>query len=62
MVVMIYRSEELGNVKMVVGIRQRTLEKVQYSITVPQPGSPFIDKYMRMDAHAENRKKKKRSQ
>lgn len=61
MVVMIYRSEELGNVKMVVGIRLRTLEKVQYSITVPQSGTPFIDKNMRMDAGAEKRKQKKRS-
>lgn len=61
MVVLLYRSEELGNVKMVVGIRPRTLDKVQYSITVPSPGTPFIDKNMRKDAHAGNRKKKKRS-
>lgn len=61
MVVMIYRSVELGNVKMVVGIRLRTLEKVQYSITVPEPGTPFIDKNMRMDAGTEKRKQKKRS-
>lgn len=60
MLVMIYRNEELGNVKMVVGIRLRTLEKVQYSITVPQPGTPFIDKKMKMDVHSENRKQKKR--
>lgn len=61
MVVMLFKCEELGNVKMVVGIRQRTLEKVQYSITVPQPGVPFIDKELKKDGHGEKRKKKKRS-
>lgn len=60
MVVMLYKCEELGNVKMVVGIRLRTLEKVQYSITVPQSGTPFIDKDMRTDGAAKNGKQKKR--
>lgn len=32
MAVMLYKCTELGNVKMVVGIRLRTLEKVQYSV------------------------------
>lgn len=61
MVVMLFKCEELGNVKMVVGIRLGTLEKVQYSITVPQPGVPFIDKVLKKDWQAEKRKKKKRS-
>lgn len=61
MIVLLYRCEELGNVKMVVGVRLRTSEKVQYSITVPQPGTPFIDKDMKKDTHTENRKQKKRS-
>jgi len=49
MMVMIYKSEELGSVKMTVGIRKKTEEKVGYSITVPTPGTPFIDKNMRVE-------------
>lgn len=49
MLVMVYKSEELGSVKMTVGIRHKTEEKVEYSITVPTPGIPFIEKGMRID-------------
>ncbi len=49
MLVMVYKSKELGSVKMTVGIRHRTEEKVEYSITVPTPGTPFIEKGMRTD-------------
>lgn len=49
MLVMVYKSEELGSVKMTVGIRHKTEEKVEYSITVPTPGTPFIEKGMRID-------------
>lgn len=56
MIVMRYQSEELGVVKMTVGVRNRTHEKVEYSITVPSPGEPFI-----ADALKKKQKKKKRS-
>lgn len=44
MMVMRYSSDDFGNVKMMVGVRKRTLEKVEYSITVPSEDVPFIDK------------------
>lgn len=56
MLVMIYKSKELGSVKMTVGIRKKSEEKVEYSITVPTPGTPFIEKGMRVDTV--NKKKK----
>ena len=49
MLVMVYKSEELGSVKMTVGIRHKTEEMVEYSITVPTPGTPFIEKGMKID-------------
>lgn len=59
MIVMRYHSEEFGNVKMTVGVRNRTQEKVQYSITVPSPGEPFIADNMKRKT--KNAKRKKRS-
>ena len=57
MLVMIYKSEKWGSIKMTVGVRHKTDEKVEYSITVPTPGTPFIEKGMRIEAG----KKKKAS-
>jgi len=57
MVVLIYRSRDLGNVKMTVGVRIRTHEKVMYSITAPEPGKAFIDDKLRMDKGPKKRKK-----
>lgn len=56
MLVMVYKSEELGSIKMTVGIRHKTEEKVEYSITVPTPGTPFIEKGMRIDQGKGNKK------
>lgn len=57
MLVMRYNSNELGNVKMTVGIRIGTKENVQYSITVPSPETPFIDKSLQINKKTKNRKK-----
>lgn len=60
MMVMQYTSSELGKVKMTVGIRKRTLENVQYSITVPTPDTPFIDEALLGKKKAKHKKRKKR--
>lgn len=59
MLVMRYTSEDLGDVKMTVGIRKVTKEKVQYSITVPNEGTPFIDETMRISEKSKGPKRKK---
>lgn len=59
MIVMRYQSEDLGIVKMTVGVRNRTHEKVEYSITVPSQGEPLISDEMKKKA--KNSKRKKRS-
>ncbi len=56
MIVMVYKTAELGSVKMTVGVRHKTEEMVEYSITVPTSGKPFIDKDMRI---ADGKAKKK---
>lgn len=58
MIVMIYKSEELGNVKMTVGVKNRTHEKIEYSITVPTPHTPFLDNDMRLKGCSKKRKKR----
>jgi len=57
MIVMIYRSNELGNVKMTVGVKRRTHEKIEYGITVPPPHTPFIDPSMKIGVNKDKRKK-----
>lgn len=57
MVVLIYRSEDLGNVKMTVGIMRRTHEKIGYSITVPASHTPFIEEDLKIGANKKKRKK-----
>lgn len=59
MIVMRYQSEDLGIVKMTVGVRNRTHEKVEYSITVPSQGEPLISDEMKKKT--KNTKRKKRS-
>ena len=59
MLVMRYTSEDLGDVKMTVDIRKVTKEKVQYSITVPNEGTPFIDETMRISEKSKGQKRKK---
>lgn len=61
MMVMRYHVEGVGNVKMTIGIRKRTLEKVQYSITVPDAGTPFVDSSLATNKSTGKTKKKKRS-
>ncbi len=56
MMVMVYKAEDLGSVKMTVGVRNRTEEKVEYSITVPTPGVPFIEKGMKINTNNEKKK------
>lgn len=60
MLVMRYSDEELGDVKVTVGVRKRTLEKVQYGITVPSPDVPFIDNSMRAKKKTKPKNRKKR--
>lgn len=60
MMVMQYYSPELGSVKMTVGIRKRTLEHVQYSITVPEPNVPFINEALLSDKKSKGKRRKKR--
>lgn len=57
MIVMIYRSEKLGNVKMTVGLKRRTHEKVEYSITVPPTHTPFIEPDLKIGVNKKKRKK-----
>lgn len=59
MIVMRYKSNELGTVKMTVGIRKKTKEKVQYSITVPNPNAPFIDKSIKIKEKGKRKKRPK---
>lgn len=61
MMVMRYHIDGIGSVKMTIGIRKRTFEKVQYSITVPDAGTQFIDSSLVPDKSAGKQKKKKRS-
>ena len=58
MIVMMYKSEQLGNVKMTVGIKNRTHEKIEYSITVPAPNVPFVENELKLKV---KNKRKKRS-
>lgn len=60
MMVMQYISSELGKVKMTVGIRKRTLENVQYSITVPNSDTPFINEALLDNKKAKHKTRKKR--
>jgi len=58
MIVMKYESEELGNVKMTVGVKNRTHEKIEYSITVPSPNTPFMENELKLKANGKKRKKR----
>ncbi len=43
MLIMKYHSEDLGTVKVTIGVRFKSHEKVQYGISVPPAGQPLID-------------------
>lgn len=43
MLIMKYQSEELGTVKITIGVRFKSHDKVQYGISVPPAGQPLID-------------------
>lgn len=43
MLIMKYQSEDLGTVKLTVGVRFKSHDKVQYGISVPPAGQPLID-------------------
>lgn len=43
MIVMAYYSDELGMVKLTVGVKRQTHDKIEYGITVPPGGSIEID-------------------
>lgn len=43
MLIMKYQTEELGTVKVTIGVRFKSHEKVQYGISVPPIGQPLID-------------------
>lgn len=59
MIILRYYSSLLGTVKMTVGSRKRTLEKVQYSITVPSSEIPFVDESSIIRERPKNKKRKK---
>lgn len=56
-----YHSFLLGTIKITIGIRKRTQENVQYSITVPSPEIPFVDESSIIRESSKNKKRKKRS-
>jgi len=58
MIVMIYRSEELGDIKMTVGVKKFTHEKIEYSITVPAPHTQFLDDNLKINSKSKKRKKR----
>lgn len=60
MMVMRYKMDDLGDIKMTVGVRARTNEKVEYSITVPDKEKPFIDEDLRISPKSKKRKKRSR--
>lgn len=43
MIIMAYYSDELGMVKLTVGVKRQTHDKIEYSITVPPKGTITID-------------------
>lgn len=43
MLIMKYHAEDLGTVKLTIGVRFKSHEKVQYGISVPPAGQPLID-------------------
>lgn len=56
MIVMSYRKEGLGIVKLTIGVRKRTHEKVEYGITVPHEGIPFIDPELKIQDKSKKKK------
>ena len=42
MLVMIYKHQDIGTIKLTVGVRQSTM-KIQYGLTALRPGQPLID-------------------
>ncbi len=54
MIVLTYRSEELGLIKLTLGVKKQTHEKVEYGITVPDSNKPIVDPELRIT----NKKKK----
>lgn len=42
MLVMIYKHQDIGTIKLTVGVRQNT-NKIQYGLTALRPGQPLID-------------------
>ena len=42
MLVMIYKHQDIGTIKLTVGVRQNTM-KIQYGLTALRPGQPLID-------------------
>ena len=42
MLVMIYKHQDIGTIKLTVGVRQNT-KKIQYGLTALRPGQPLID-------------------
>ena len=58
MIIMTYRLENLGLVKLTVGVRRKTHEKIEYGLTVPPKGIPLIEPELRIQ---DKTKKKKAS-
>lgn len=55
-IVMSYRKEGLGIVKLTIGVRKRTHEKVEYCISVHQEGVPFIDPELKIQDKSKKKK------
>lgn len=56
MIIMTYRIENLGLIKLTVGVKRQTHEKIEYGITVPPIEKPLIEPELRIQG-----KKKKAS-
>lgn len=58
MIVMVHKIENLGLIKLTIGVKRKTHEKIEYGITVPPKGTPLIDPELRIQ---DKTKKKKAS-
>lgn len=58
MIIMVHKIEGLGLIKLTIGVKRKTHEKLEYGITVPPKGTPLIEPGLRIQ---DKTKKKKAS-
>lgn len=57
MLVLTYHCDDLGTIKLTVGVRFRSHDKVQYAISVPKEGQPIVDAKLLKRNNCNNKKK-----